>query len=102
MTVQLLWRDTDNCGFEPHFSCHLPDAWIFQSLSFHVSKALSRFYPQVQKFSTISNSYFMITFVLHQNVVTKNFVLAYQIYRGHPCCNKGVAQFNCDCNMLVS
>lgn len=101
MALQLLWRDADNCGFEPYFSGHVPNALILQGLSFHVSKAGRWFYPRVQKVSTISNSYFVITLVLHQNVVTKNSVLLYQIYKGDPCYNKGVAQFKCDCNMLV-
>lgn len=26
MTIQLLWRDTDNCGYESYFSGHVPDA----------------------------------------------------------------------------
>lgn len=45
----------------------------------------------------------MMYFALHQNVVTdrKNFVLASQIYKVHPCCIKGVAEFKCDYTMLV-
>lgn len=45
MTAQLLWRDTDNCVFESYFSGHVPDVQVLQGLSFHVLKALSRFYP---------------------------------------------------------
>lgn len=26
MTIKLLWRDTDNCGFENYFSDHVPNA----------------------------------------------------------------------------
>jgi len=66
-------------GYE---SC-LSEAYMLQGLTFHVLKALSRFYPQVLRASNLSNPCFMKNLVLYQNMVseTKNawLVLANQI-----------------------
>lgn len=92
----LATSDLESC-----FSAHVSEAYILQGLTFPILKALSRFYPEVQKVSSLYNSCFMTDLVLYQNEVTKNSALANWISKGHPCCIKGVAQYKCDYIMLV-